>query len=352
MKSLRQHIREGLRKKRITLSDGVYRFSQAVGPVPRGTVVVGKRVIYGFPKIRRIFSLGAGIGRNMNSPEFIAEEKIDGFNVRAALFGGKVMCFSRSGLVDHFCSEKLNMDEKVLGFLEAHPHAVLYGEMVGNTPHTPPTDEYDVKYLVFDIGNGRKRYLKALDRRKEGGKAGLEMVPFLGKFGKGDAEGLRKLARRLDAQGKEGMVLRGIGKRELMKYVVPSSDIHDLAQNSAQVFDMPAGFMKQRVFRSAISVNELGLDKRKYAQRLGEALHSGLEEMLASGGGEVRERFRVRVSSEDTWEKIKRQMGKEVRIEVESTKKSGKHIAIVFYKVYKEGSRRARRALEGYAQTD
>ena len=351
MKDLKKRLREGLGKKKIILSEGIYRFSEAVGPIPRGTVVVGKRVISGFPKIRRIFSPSTGVQRNMNSSEFIAEEKIDGFNVRAALVGGRVMCFSRGGHVEHFSTEKLNEDKAVVKFLEGHPHSVLYGEMVGNTPHTSPTDEYDVKYWVFDIGDGKGRFLKPLGRREAGEKAGLNMVPFLGKFRTGDAEGLRKLARRLDKQGKEGIVMRGLGKRELLKYVVPSSDIRDLGENAALIFDMPMGFMKQRVFRSAISVNELELDKGKYAQKLGEALHAKLTESLAEGKG-VREQFRVRLRNASTWDKIVKQMGKEIRIEVESKFRRGNNTTIIFSKVYKEGSRKERRALEGYAQTD
>ena len=56
------------------------RFREEFRGIERGTVIVGKRVIRGFPHIKRIFTLENGLKRNMKADFLYAEEKIDGFN--------------------------------------------------------------------------------------------------------------------------------------------------------------------------------------------------------------------------------------------------------------------------------
>jgi putative ATP-dependent DNA ligase len=348
---LRKKILAAIRKGRIEQRDGVYRFSEKLGSIPRGTVVIGKRVVYGYPKIRRIFSLFEGVGRNLNPGEVWAEEKIDGFNLRAVYEGGKIYCISRGGFLDYFATEKVSADKKIQAFFRAHPHHTLYMEMIGNTPYTAPSKKFDVKYYVFDVGNGKTRFLGPEERKKLCGEFGLECVPLLGKFMKSELAKLKRIAVSVDKHGGEGIVIKQHMPRRIVKYVVPSSDIRDLEENSHMLFDMPAGFMKQRVFRSAVSVSELGFSKKEYDKRLGEAMHKHLYTAIKAGG-EVSEKFEVLVKKKKTWEKVLEHMSSEVAIKVDSEKREEGGIRIKFRKIYKKGSRKVRRAIEGYGQAD
>ncbi len=355
MKELRANLRKkilgAIRKGRIEQRDGVYRFSEKLGSIPRGTVVIGKRVVYGYPKIMRIFSLSEGVNRNLHAGDVWVEEKIDGFNLRVLKEGGKIYAISRGGFLDYFATEKVSADERIHAFFRDHPSQVIYMEMIGNTPYTEPNKKFDVKYYIFDLGNGKTRFLGPDYRKKLCGEYGLGCIPFFGKIKKSNIKELKRIAVSVDKRGGEGIVMKQHLPRKVLKYIVPSSEIRDLAENSHMIFDMPTGFMKQRVFRSAISISELGLNKKKYDARMGEALHKNLYSIVTDDG-EVSEKFEIIVKKKKTWEKVLEHMSSEVMIEVDSEKREKGGIRIKFRKIYKKGSRRVRRAIEGYGQTD
>lgn len=349
--ALRKKIMDAMRRGRIEQRDGIYRFSESIGRVPRGTVVIGKRVVYGYPKIRRVFSLIKGAEKNLHEGEIWVEEKIDGYNLRAVYAEGRIMCISRGGFLDFFATEKVSADAGVREFFAENPEKVLYMEVVGNTPYTRAGMGFGVKYYVFDIGDGKGNYLGPGERGRVCREYKLVGIPLIKRVKYANRGQLKRIAVSLDKRGAEGMVLKQGNPRKVMKYVVPSSDIRDLAENAHLVFDMPAGFMKQRVFRCAVSVAELGLDKGKYDSRMGKALHESLYSAM-KGGGEVSETFEVTVGSRKTWEKVLAHMSGEVEIIVEREARVKGGIKIRFKKRYKEGSRRVRRAIEGYAQAD
>ena len=350
-KGLRKKVRDAIRKGKIEERDGIYRFSDRIGSIPRGTVIISERVVYGYPKIRRVVSLAEGAERNLEKKETWAEEKIDGFNLRVAYEGGKIACISRGGFLDYFAMEKVSEREEIREFFKNHPEKVLHMEMVGCTPYTSPAKEYDIRYYVFDISDGKLNFLPTGEKRKLCREYGMEAVPLVRKMKGLDSGELKKAAMQVERSGGEGIVLKQDSPRKIIKYVVPSSEIDDLAENAHMVFDMPAGFMKQRVFRSAISISELGLDKDKYDGEMGRALHKNLYAAIKNGG-EVSENFEVLVKKNRTWKKVLEHMSDEVRIEVDSEKKEEGGTRIKFRKIYKKGSRRLRRAIEGYAQAD
>ena len=51
---VRKHLRKAVK------DDGFLRFPEKAGGVARGTVVIGRRVVPGYPKIKRVFSLEGG----------------------------------------------------------------------------------------------------------------------------------------------------------------------------------------------------------------------------------------------------------------------------------------------------
>lgn len=327
------------------------RFSEKVGGMPRGTLVSKERMIPGYPKIPRIFSLESGIGKNVRSEEMLVEEKIDGYNVRALMHRDRLLCLSRGGYVDDFAAEKLSVELGVRKFFSTHQEWMLCGEMVGNTPHTEPMEEYDTKYYVFDIVNKEGEFIPPMERREMCKEFGLTPVPLVGVFRKEEIAKLKGAIRKMDKEGKEGVVIRGLGKEGgIVKFVTPSSDINDLKENSTALFDMPMGFMKQRVFRSAVSIRDLGLKPEDYVKRLGEALYWGLGEALEAK--ESKQRFRVRLKSYSTWDSILASMGHEVEVRVEEKKKWKKGYEITFVKIMKKSTHRIRRAVEGYSQED
>ena len=154
-----------------------YRFLKKTRAIARGTVIVGNRIIFGYPKIKRIFTLEKGIKRNINAETIYIEEKIDGFNIRVANIDNSIYAFSRGGFIEPF-SEKVR-EIRLESFFSDNSEKVLCGEMIGNTPYTEPTKKYDVKFLVFDIDAGDGSYLPVEEKYRLLDRYGIESVPRL-----------------------------------------------------------------------------------------------------------------------------------------------------------------------------
>ena len=302
--------------------DGVFgleylRFHEHHRGVERGTVVTKTAVIRGFPHIRRIFTLEAGIRHNIGSDgRLYIEEKIDGFNVRIAHIDGKVFGFSRGGFLDAFVTEKAR-EMRLERFFKANPGFILCGEMIGNTPYTAPSEKFDVKLFIFDIDMGDGRLMLPKERYGLLDKFGLDYPPMLGCIDTSDFASMRKIALALNKARKEGMVMKSEDRSKVLKYVTPNSDIEDIAQSSSLFFDMPIGFFHQRVLRSAFFIKDFALDRDEYGKRIGEAFYRGLEKSIAAAGsGEaVGEEFEILIKEPAVWGDIRRHMSKEVKIE-------------------------------------
>lgn len=342
-------ISEGLKKgKAEKLKEEIeyIRVREGFQGIGRGTVIVGKRVIFAYPHIKRIFTLENGIKRNIGGCDLFAEEKIDGFNVRIACIEGRIFAFSRGGFLDAFVTEKAR-GMGFEGFFEDYPGHVLCGEMIGNTPHTPPADDFDVKLFIFDIDEGDGAYLPCKEKYRIIREYGLRGVPMLGRFRSDDYPGLKKLILGLNKSRREGMVLKSEDRSQVVKYVTPWSDIEDIERNSRLLFDMPIGFYHQRVLRSAFFMSDFGLGRDEHAQKLGRAFYGGLVKAIegARDGREVDEEFEISIKDPAVWDDIRRHMSREVRVEELWRKSEGKEIRIRFRKVYK----RTTKLLSSYA---
>jgi ATP-dependent RNA circularization protein (DNA/RNA ligase family) len=227
------------------------------------------------------------------------------------------------------------------GFFRAHPGRVLCGEMTGNTPHTPPTDEYDVRLHVFDIDGGDGEYLPCREKYDLLRASGVTGVPALGRFSTRDSAGLGKLALALNRGRKEGMVLKSPDRREAVKYVTPWSDIEDIARTSGLLFDMPSGFYHQRILRSAFFISDFGLGRDEYARMLGQAFYGALGSAIrnAAGGRGVSDEFEVTFRDGGVWDDIRRRMGKEVAVEEIWRRREGAATRLRFRKTYRKSSR-------------
>lgn len=322
------------------------RFRDRFRKIGRGTVLTAGRVLWGYPHIKRIFDLKDGLKKNIDVPALYAEEKIDGFNIRIASIKKEVFAFSRGGFLDSFVTEKAR-DAGMADYFRENPGHVLCAEMVGNTPYTAPTDRFDVKMFVFDIDSGDGTYIPPRERYGLLKDHGIKGAPRLGRFKGDDYKGLARLALRLNKGRKEGMVLKSEDRKRIVKYVTPWSDIDDIAGTANVFFDMPIGFYYQRILRSAFFISEFGLDRDKYAKKLGKAFYDGLARAIsrAEKGMEMDEEFEISVRDKSVWDDIRRHMSKEVMIEELWRREEGRRTRIRFRKVYKKTSRK----LIGYA---
>ncbi|MEW6721797.1 MAG: RNA ligase [Candidatus Micrarchaeota archaeon] len=316
------------------------RFREGFRGIERGTVIAGKRVIWGFPHIRRVFTLEKGLEKNIAAETIYAEEKIDGFNVRIALLGKKICAFSRGGFLDLFVTEKAR-GMKLERFFRDYPDSVLCAEMLGNTPYTEPADKFDVRLFVFDIDAGDGSYLPCEEKYKLLKKYGIESPPVLGKFSSGDYEGLRRLAVSINKARKEGMVLKSADRGKAVKYVTPLSDIEDIAKESGLLFDMPIGFFYQRVLRSAFFISDFGLPREEYEKRLGKAFYGALTGAIkdAKAGRPVSAEFEILIKDPAVWDDIRKHMSREVKLEVLWRREEEGGIRIRFSKVYRKTSK-------------
>lgn len=338
-----------IRDKDIVFGLEYLRFHEHHKGVERGTVVTRTSVIRGFPRIRRIFTLEAGVSHNIGSQgRLYIEEKIDGFNARIACIDGAVFGFSRGGFLDAFVTEKAR-DMKLERFFKANPRFILCGEMIGNTPYTKPSEKFDVRLFVFDIDMGDGSLMPPKERYKLLDRFGLEYPPMLGCVDAADVPSVRKIALALNKARKEGMVIKSEDRSKVLKYVTPNSDIEDISQASPLFFDMPLGFFHQRVLRSAFFIKDFALDREEYAKRIGDAFLFGLERSIAAAGSgdPVDEEFEICVTNPAVWGDIRRHMSSEIRIEEiwKRTEKDGR-TRIRFRKLFKKTTR----LLQSYAR--
>jgi putative ATP-dependent DNA ligase len=130
------------------------RFSDKHHGIPRGTVMLDGRVVPGYPSIGRIFTLEAGLRGNIHGP-FLAEEKVDGYNVRVVRHEGVCLAFSRGGFVCPFTTDRLADLGPFDALLTDEPELVVCGEVAG--PDNPyinaavPAVDHDIAFFAFDL---------------------------------------------------------------------------------------------------------------------------------------------------------------------------------------------------------
>lgn len=330
------------------------KFRSTYKGIERGTVIApGKRIIRGFPHIKRIFTLENGLKKNIKEKTVYIEEKIDGSNIRIAKIKGRIYAFSRGGFLDYFATEK----SRELGlekFFEEHPKYVLCGEMIGNTPYTKPTKEFDVKLLVFDIDDGHGNYLPCEMKYELLKKYKINSVPFLGKFSADDFKEINKLVRQINRARKEGIVIKSEGRLNVVKYVNTNADIDDIKNCAHLFFDMPSGFFNQRILRSSVFIRDYNLDRKKYAKELGTAYITGLIKAMdtVSSGKDIEEEFEIFVKDPSIWDKIRKHTGKEVKLTILWKRNEKGKTRIRFTKTYLETTRKLRAYLNGKGVTD
>ena len=315
------------------------------GGIEPGVVAVGGRLVPAYARIGRIFALRAGVERAFRGP-FLAEEKIDGFNVRVVRAEGRILAITRSGHVCPFATDRVPELAPVEEFFGAHPELVLCGELAG--PENPylrsrvPGVEEDVRFFGFDLmRTGERGFVRLGERDALFERFGVPSVPRLGFFEPQHLDRLRAGVLELDRRGSEGVVLKAPEGNRRLKYVTPSANLQDIVEDASLLAELPGEFLSSRLVRLVIGLDELGLHERasRVAAELGQALVSEFDETLhrfRSEGALVRT-FEVRLREERRIGALVRhinRISRRVRVSEVERRFDGHHHRVTLRKVF------------------
>ncbi|QSR83964.1 RNA ligase [Methylacidimicrobium sp. B4] len=271
---------------------------------PRGTILAEGRVIPGYPKIGRVHTL-AGIPALFHAP-FQAEEKVDGYNARLFRAGDSLYAATRGGQVCPFTTDRLAdlIDPSVFS---AHPELILCGEVTGpETPYvegTSPLVPEGIGFFLFDLmRQGAEGFLSIEEKRALTRSFRLPAVPDHGRIDPKALSTFREIVRRLDEEGREGVVLKEDSPRGFRaKYVTGSAEITDIASMAQRYLDVPPEYFTERVLRLALFLEEMAAtDREGWSRRLGEAFLTALQDRIGlARRGQCVGSFRCRFHSRE-----------------------------------------------------
>ncbi len=286
----------------------------------KGAVQLPDRWIPGYPRIGRIYRLEQGIRQQFEAP-FWAEEKIDGFNVRILRYQGQVLAFTRSGYLCPFSTDRAP-ELMELAIFDQHPELVLCAEIAGpENPYTeggPSFVPEDVQAFVFDLMRvNQTAFLPVAEKLALTARFGLPTPQGYGRFTGTEWPRLGELLKRLDGEGREGVVLKEDSPRNRrVKYVTRFSGIYDVWIRASDVVELPGDFFTGRVLRLALFMDEAGMAcddrlKRDLGNAFLERLFESVEKFKRDGRvyHTFRCRFRQRDSAEAFMEHIHRILG-------------------------------------------
>ncbi|MEM4523768.1 MAG: RNA ligase, partial [Archaeoglobaceae archaeon] len=293
-----------------------YRLEKKFGPYEEGTVVIkgidGLKVVRGFPKIRRILHLEAGLKRHFGEREIVVEEKMNGYNVRIVKVGKKIYAITRGGLICPYTTEKAR--EKVSeDFFNEYSEFMLCCEAVGKaSPYV--MDQYGIEgleFFLFDVRHCRSNVPLSIRRKEEIAKNfGLKIVEILKKCKATDIEEIKKVIVELHRKNREGVVFKDVEmKLEPLKYTTSYANCNDLAYAFRYFEEYGRDFMLARIIREAFQAFEFGYSDER-ALRLGRALLKSAIESIekVKNCEEVVETSRLIFNNEEVYEAFKMHM--------------------------------------------
>ncbi|WP_284007008.1 RNA ligase [Haloarcula pelagica] len=247
--------------------------------IERGTAVVDGVVVRGYPSLPRALVLDPTVPEFFDGPVAV-EEKLNGYNVRLARVDGDLLAFTRSGFVCPYTTDIVSETVDATAFFDAHPERMLCGELVG--PENPYTaHDYDdvdsAAFYVFDVRDRESGAPMPVERRRDCCREyGLDAVREFGTVTPAAAvDTVREAIRRLDAQGREGVVMKSADGRRALKYTTSTIHRADLAHAFGLPFDYGREFVFPRILREAfqaVEFDESDAEVRERARRLGEAV--------------------------------------------------------------------------------
>ncbi len=352
-------------KKRVILKEtfgdlSYYRFVDDLAPHLRGTLVFQNTLIPGYPHIRRMLRLRAGILKHFQGPFFV-EEKVDGYNLRVWRYQGEVLPFTRGGFVDPFAYDRLSDFGDFHRFFDDHPRKVLVGEMAGpENPYIniwPPNLHEDVAFFIFDVYDlDRRQYLSPEERYNLLAEYQLPSVRSFGQFHPQEVHRVEEIVLDLNRQGIEGVVIKG--KNRVLKYATPIINLRDLEADGDKLLELQPAFFLQRIVRIVLGFDEFGLPLTpEIHQALGRAFLEGFQKALqrVREEGAVYQEFTVRVHHEETIPRLLdflNRASSQIRVEYAGRERIGPLWRARFRKVYLRSTETLKAYLRGETIVD
>uniref|UniRef100_UPI002FCE696A ATP dependent DNA ligase n=1 Tax=Palaeococcus pacificus DY20341 TaxID=1343739 RepID=UPI002FCE696A len=341
------------------------RLKDSARSLRRGTVVFDEHnIILGFPHIKRVVQLENGIRRAFKRKPFYVEEKVDGYNVRVAKIGEKILVFTRGGFVCPFTTERIE-DFITLDFFKDYPNMVLCGEMAGpESPYLvegPPYVKEDIQFFLFDIQEKKTgRSLPVEERLKLAEEYGIPSVEVFGLYDLSRIDELHALIDRLTKEKREGIVMKSPDMKKIVGYVTPYANINDIKIGARIFFDLPHGYFMQRIKRLAFYLAERkirGEEFDEYARALGKVLLEPFVESIwdiSSGDDEIAELFTVRVKKLETAHKMVTHFERlRLKIHIDDIEVlDNGYWRITFKRVYPDATKEMRELWNGHAFVD
>ncbi len=313
-----------------------YRLDKKFGEYEEGTVILrtinGITVVRGFPKIRRMLTIRPAILKHFNGKRVVAEEKMNGYNVRIVKAGKNLYAITRRGIVCPYTTEKVRECFDT-DFFDAYPGYMLCCEAVGKSSPFVSSDVYgidDLKFYVFDVRDGKTNRPMSVERKIEiAEKYGLDLVPVLGEILVTPStiddcvREIHEIVEELNRRGREGIVLKDVDMSVQLKYTTSAANCNDLRYAFRFFNEYGRDFMLSRIVREAFQSFEFDDEgaMKERCRRLGEAILKPMVESIktVSSGKVVCETVKLKFSSFETLELFKehlRLMGVNFRIEV------------------------------------
>lgn len=263
-----------------------YRYlSEYRGPLDRGAVLYGadEQTVCGYPKIPRALMLESAVPKQFDGP-FVVEEKLNGYNARVARLDGDIIAFTRSGIACPFSTYLVRSSLDLDSLFDARPNLVVCGEIIG--PENPYTayDYPDVEsaaFLAFDLRDRTTGDPLPADRRRELLDAhDVPQTRSFSTFTPDETDAIAAVVNELDAQGREGIVMKSEDGRIQLKYTTSASTESDLSHAFSLPFEHGRSFIFQRLLREAFRAVEHDVDTTERAHAVGEAILEPLVETI------------------------------------------------------------------------
>ncbi len=290
----------------------LFRFDKPISQVEGGTSVFIEPfdIVRGFPKISRTLMLYPALKKHFSCKTVIAEEKMNGYNVRVALVGDKILGLTRGGFICPYTTEKANELINRDFFLD-NSNLVLCGEMVGPDNPYVPKSFYEIESLEFFAFDIREKIsgkpMPVMKRRKLMEEYGIKSARLFGEFDidKAHVE-IAEIIKKLGAAMHEGVVIKD---PEMLlppvKYTSSQSNCADLRYAFEFYNDFGRDFFFGRVCREAfqsVEWNESEESLKKRCLQLGESILQPMIKTIKKkkAGERIAEDVQIRVKNLST----------------------------------------------------
>jgi putative ATP-dependent DNA ligase len=348
-------------EQRTVGGETVYVLPDSRHGVERGTVILGDdAIVRGYPSIPRVLALDAGVTSFFETDEtVVAEEKLDGFNVRVAAVGGsdEPLAFTRGGYVCPYTTAKARELLDLGPFFENHPKKMLCAELIG--PETPySTHDYDgvdsYAIRVFDVRDRESGDPFSVSGRRDlCERYGFPQPRLFGRYEPTEVpEQIHAVIDDLDDAEREGVVMKTADSESMVKYTTESQHHDELAYAFSLPFDLGRDFVFSRITREAFQAAEFDESEERLRERahdLGESILLPAVETIrdVDAGETVGERHRVRGDADELDALLEHLRDQSLTIEVEADYRENGHRVVEFCKVAESTIDRVQYYLDG-----